>query len=390
MSENANGSAPEDAGILRGDRRRFLTGAALAAGATLAGSGRVRRARAADRAEITFASARFFGKSAVADLIEAYNSSQGKVHVTYVELPPPSQSTEVHQALVQQLARRSGTPDVFTQDVIWIAEFAGAGWALPLRLLHRRQGSGPVLPGRHQGLHLAGQADRAALVHRQRDALLPHRPARGGRRQGARDLGGAGRDRAEAPGIGGRQVRLPLAGQAGRGPGLRPGRDGRLERRLDPRARRQAGADRRRQGGRGRAVHARHHRQAEDQPGRRAELGRGALAPALHRRARRPSCATGPTSGPSPRTGPVSVVGKVGVAPLPHFAGGSSAACLGGYQLGVNAATKNRDAAVDFAAWMSSPSTQLTIAKAAGPGADASGPDGRPGAGEEPALRCTP
>src|SRR3954453_5001132 len=132
MSENANGSAPEDAGILRSDRRRFLTGTALAAGATLAGGGRVRRSRAADRAEVTFASARFFGKSAVADLIEAYNSSQGKVHVTYVELPPPSQSTEVHQALVQQLARRSGTPDVFTQDVIWIAEFAGAGWALPL------------------------------------------------------------------------------------------------------------------------------------------------------------------------------------------------------------------------------------------------------------------
>ena len=152
------------------------------------------------------------------------------------------------------------------------------------RLPHRRQGPGPVLPGRHQGLHLAGQADRAALVHRQRDALLPHRPAREGRRQGARDLGRAGRDRAEAPGIGGRQVRLPLAGQAGRGPGLRPGRDHRLERRLDPRARRQAGADRRRQGGRGRAVHARHHRQAEDQPGRRAELGRGAVAPALHRR----------------------------------------------------------------------------------------------------------
>jgi multiple sugar transport system substrate-binding protein len=54
------------------------------------------------------------------------------VHVTYIELPPPSASTEVHQALVQQLARRSGTPDVFTQDIIWIAEFAAAGWAMPL------------------------------------------------------------------------------------------------------------------------------------------------------------------------------------------------------------------------------------------------------------------
>jgi multiple sugar transport system substrate-binding protein len=38
----------------------------------------------------------------------------------------------VHQQLVQQLARKNGTPDVFTQDIIWIAEFAEAGWALPL------------------------------------------------------------------------------------------------------------------------------------------------------------------------------------------------------------------------------------------------------------------
>jgi multiple sugar transport system substrate-binding protein len=57
-----------------------------------------------------------------------------------------------------------------------------------------------------------------------------------------------------------------------------------------------------------------------------------------------------------------SIAGKVGVAPLPHFPGGKSAACLGGYQYGVNAATKNREAAVDFVRWMSSPATQLRFA----------------------------
>jgi multiple sugar transport system substrate-binding protein len=56
------------------------------------------------------------------------------------------------------------------------------------------------------------------------------------------------------------------------------------------------------------------------------------------------------------------VVGKVGVVPLPHFPGGKSAACLGGYQYGINAATKNREAAVDFLIWMSSPETQLRFA----------------------------
>ena len=50
------------------------------------------------------------------------------------------------------------------------------------------------------------------------------------------------------------------------------------------------------------------------------------------------------------------------MAPLPHFPAGKSAACLGGYQFGVNAATKNREAAIDFLTWMSSPATQLLFA----------------------------
>jgi multiple sugar transport system substrate-binding protein len=57
-----------------------------------------------------------------------------------------------------------------------------------------------------------------------------------------------------------------------------------------------------------------------------------------------------------------SVVDKVGVSPLPHFPNRQSAACLGGYQYGINASTKNREAAVDFVRWMSSPETQLRFA----------------------------
>jgi multiple sugar transport system substrate-binding protein len=57
-----------------------------------------------------------------------------------------------------------------------------------------------------------------------------------------------------------------------------------------------------------------------------------------------------------------SVVDKVGIVPLPHFPGKSSAGCLGGYQYGVNASSKNREAAVDFVTWMSSPAIQLRFA----------------------------
>ena len=56
------------------------------------------------------------------------------------------------------------------------------------------------------------------------------------------------------------------------------------------------------------------------------------------------------------------IVGKVGAGPLPHFAGGKSASCLGGYQLGLNANTKERDAAWEFMSWMSAPEQQKRIA----------------------------
>jgi multiple sugar transport system substrate-binding protein len=56
------------------------------------------------------------------------------------------------------------------------------------------------------------------------------------------------------------------------------------------------------------------------------------------------------------------VVGKVGVTKLPAFPGGKSTACLGGYQFGMNAASKNKSAAADFLSWMSSAPTQLKFA----------------------------
>jgi trehalose/maltose transport system substrate-binding protein len=119
------------------DRRDFIkrTGLAVAgltAASTFLTSARRGFAAGSKPAEITFSSAKFFGKETIAEVVETFNSSQDKIHATYKELPPPSSSTEVHQGLVQQLARRNGDPDVFTQDIIWIAEFAAAKWALAL------------------------------------------------------------------------------------------------------------------------------------------------------------------------------------------------------------------------------------------------------------------
>jgi multiple sugar transport system substrate-binding protein len=113
------------AGLNRRDfiKRSSLVLAGAAAVSTFVGT---RRVYAAGPVELTFASAKFYGKQTIAEVVKAFNDSQSKIRVTYKELPPPSSSTEVHQSLVQQLARRNGDPDVFTLDIIWIAEFAAA------------------------------------------------------------------------------------------------------------------------------------------------------------------------------------------------------------------------------------------------------------------------
>ena len=107
-------------GIHRRDfiKRTGLVLAGATAASTLLTPLRSVRAAGSNPTEITFTSAKFFGKQTIAEVAEAYNASQNKIRVVYKELPPPSSSTEVHQALVQQLARRNGDPDVFTQDII--------------------------------------------------------------------------------------------------------------------------------------------------------------------------------------------------------------------------------------------------------------------------------
>jgi len=44
----------------------------------------------------------------------------------------PHSSTAFHDMLTQKLKNRSKDVDVFLMDVVWVAEFASAGWAMPL------------------------------------------------------------------------------------------------------------------------------------------------------------------------------------------------------------------------------------------------------------------
>jgi multiple sugar transport system substrate-binding protein len=351
---------------LEGIRRRdFIkqTGLALA-GATTASAllTTTRRAIAANPTEITFASAKFFGKQTIAEVVEAYNASQNKVRVVYKELPPPSSSTEVHQALVQQLARRNGNPDAFTLDIIWIAEFADAKWALPLDEYFKADTLKDYFPGMVQACIWQGKL--AALpwfidsgMFYYRKDLLEDIGAKAPETwpemvDSAKKITGAGKAKfgflwqAKQAEV----LVCDLVSFIGSNDGsiLQP--DGKTVSIADDAAIE--------------AVQMMHDFIKKDQispedilswdeePSRRPFTGGEAVF--LRNWSYVWKVAQNPNES--------SVAGKVGVAPLPHFPNKKSAAALGGYQYGVNASTKNREAAIDFVRWMSSPETQLQFA----------------------------
>jgi multiple sugar transport system substrate-binding protein len=341
-------------------RRDFLKVAGLTLGAGVLGL--PRRARAADRVEISFAAAKWYGKETIRELTEAYNQSQGKVHVTHIELPPPSSSTEVHQALVQQLARKNGAPDVFTQDVIWISEFAGAGWALPLDQYVSAATRTEYFPGLIQACTYQGkltalpwQVDSGMLYYRkdlleQIGAKVPETWQDLVTVAAALQKGGQAKFGFLWQGKQAEVLVCDLVEFLGSNGGSVLGPDGKQVLIADEAA--------------VQAVQFMYDTIAtskispsdvlswDEEPSRRPFTG--GQAAFLRNWSYVYHIAQDPKES--------SIVDKVGVVPLPHFPGAKSAACLGGYQYGVNASTKNREAAVDFVTWMSSPATQLHFA----------------------------
>jgi multiple sugar transport system substrate-binding protein len=351
-------------------RRQFLVlgGTALGAAATgpaLAGCGSDSTSKSG-KVELTFASAKFFGRSNVGQIVEQYNGSQSKIHVTYRELPPPSSSTEVHQQLVQSLGRGDGSIDVFTQDVIWIAEFAGAGWALPLDQYVDANERSQYFPGLIEACTYNGKL--TALPWFVDSGMLYYR-----------------KDLLDGAGL---QVpttwdQLVSAGQQLQNTGkakygfLWQGKQAEvlvcdLVEFVGSAGGRILGTD-----------------------GKTVQLGDAASTKAVQfmydtmnnlrispkdllswdeEPSRRPFTAGQAaflrnwsyvyTTAQDPKES--QVVGKVGVAALPAFPEGKSTACLGGYQYGVSASSKNKDAAVEFVKWLSNPDQQLKFATEVG------------------------
>ena len=317
---------------------------------------------------ITFATAKFVGTGSLSirQVVDEYNASQSKIKVNYRELPPPASSTEVHQQLVQSLARKDDSLDVFTQDIIWIAEFAGAGWTLPLDDYIDASERANYFPGLIKGCTWDGKltalpwwVDSGMLYYR-KDLLdsagLQVPTTWDELTTSAKTLQSSGKAQ-----FGflwqGKQAEVlvcdlvEFVGSAG---GAILSADGKTVQIADAPAQKavQFMVDTMNVS----KISPRDLLSWDEEPSRRPfTSGQAAFL-------RNWSYIYGVCQNPQES----KVVDKVGVAPLPAFSGGTSAACLGGYQLGVNAASTKKEAAIEFAKWMSSPATQLKLATGMG------------------------
>jgi multiple sugar transport system substrate-binding protein len=313
--------------------------------------------------EVVFASARFSGSVSLQSYVDAYNKSQNKYHATFRELPPPSSSTEVHQQLAQSLRRQDGSIDVFTQDVIWIAEFAGAGWAQPLDSMISPQERAQYFPSLIE-----------ACTYQNRFTALPLYVDAGLLYYRKDLLSGAG-------------LPVPTAWQDLVSQATRLQQDGKVQYGFLWQGKQSevlicdlvevvGSAGGRILGPDGRTVLIDQPQVVEAVQFLVDTIRTSKISPTDVLSWDEEVSRTPFTAGRSaflrnwtnvydvaqnPQQS--QVVDKVGIAPLPAFSGGTSSACLGGYQLGMNASSTNKDGALDFMKWMSSQPQQLKLAK---------------------------
>jgi multiple sugar transport system substrate-binding protein len=346
-------------------RRNFVRGlgAVLAAGtaapALAACGGGSTAVSSGGKTTITFASAKFFAQESIGQIVEEYNNSQKLVNVQFQQLPTPSQSTEVHQQLVQALSLRDGSIDVFTGDIIWISEFAGAGWSAPLNDYFGPSVQAQYFPGVIDACTYGGAMhalpwylDAGMLYYRKDllDAAGIAAPASWSELVMAAQKLTSGGKVADGFNWQAKQAEVlvcDLVEFIGSNGGSILAPDGKTVTIAEPNA--------------VEAVQFMYDTFNKDKITPKSVLSWDEVPselPFLGGKAgflRNWSFVWSDAQNKSSS----GVVGKVGVTKLPAFPGGKSAACLGGYQFGMNASSSKKSAAIDFLTWMSSPATQL-------------------------------
>ncbi len=64
------------------------------------------------------------------EMIKAFEKENPNIKINWIKMP--SNSDAVHDNLVTMLSSGDNSTDIFSVDCVWPAEFAAAGWALPL------------------------------------------------------------------------------------------------------------------------------------------------------------------------------------------------------------------------------------------------------------------
>ena len=91
-----------------------------------------------------------------AGLVSKFNAQNNGVHVTYSS-NAPQQTDQLLTILTTMLRARSGSIDVFPMDIIWPAEFGASGWTVPLDDKWPASDRANYLPGPLQGCTYNGK-----------------------------------------------------------------------------------------------------------------------------------------------------------------------------------------------------------------------------------------
>ena len=90
--------------------------------------------------------------------------AETRPHISIVRELAPHSSTAYHDLLTQKLKNRDATVDLFFMDIIWVPEFASAGWVHPLDDLFSPEEQAKFLPAAMQtgqyGGHVYGVPSR--------------------------------------------------------------------------------------------------------------------------------------------------------------------------------------------------------------------------------------
>jgi multiple sugar transport system substrate-binding protein len=100
--------------------------------AAAAATGKSSDTGSAQKVTINFAGMKTFGEDSWTELVNQFEKENPTIDVKVNQLPAPSESTAIHQYLVTSLSSGQNDVDVFTGDVIWVPEFAAAGWTEPM------------------------------------------------------------------------------------------------------------------------------------------------------------------------------------------------------------------------------------------------------------------